>query len=248
VGDTTQVALVRRLSGGNLVLYVGAGTGRVDRLEPVELNTRNVGEVGQPVWLPGDPELGLLLVRGQLFTFRAAAIPLGAVDNAPTGITAFAVPPDARRLAYVQRGKLHVAALKRDGGLPTLGDGEEVPTSLTDLTAVGWSQQDWLVIAGKQRADSRVVVHDITVDGAAQAPPRDGEWGTKPVVHLVASADDPVNGRGGGQVMYVANGLAYELFSEQRLLTASDVAGATPSPGTSQTADAGAPTSPFFLD
>jgi hypothetical protein len=244
-GDTTLVAVVRRDTGGRAVLDVGAGVGRVDALQRID--DLRADSMSQPVWLPGDADTGLVVTGGRLRAFRSSAGPVRPVANAPSGITAFAVPPDARRLAYVLNGRLHVAPLLRVAGALSLGDPQPIPTTLTELTAVGWSQQDWLVIAGR-RADGLVALHDITVDGAAQATPRGGQFGTQPVEHLVASTDDPVDGRGAGQVMYMANGLTFEVFRQQRLLKADDVAGATSSPGAGETATAGGPTSPFFLD
>jgi hypothetical protein len=246
-GDRTLIALLRSGSGGRVVLDVGGASGRVDALSRVELPGQATGRaLGQPVWLPGAPETALVLVDGQLLAFRATGGAARQVQRTPGQITSYAVPPDGRRLAYVSGGRLYVAPLLRVGGTVAVGEPrQEVPTSLSTVTAVGWSQQDWLVVAGR-RSDTLVAFQDITVDGATQGTPRGGQFGTQLVSHLVASADDPANGRGAGQVMYmVANGLSYELYSQERQLTAADVAGPQSTTGT---AGAAGPTYPFYLD
>jgi hypothetical protein len=164
------------------------------------------------------------------------------VPGAPRDLTAIAVPPDGRRLAYVNDGRLYVAPLLRNGAAVTVGTPRRLPTRLVELTGVAWSSQERLVVAGS--ADGRVQLHELTVDGAVQKP-RTGPLGTTPVTHLVAAPDDPSDGSGEGEVLYEAGGLTYELYAQQRRLGAVDVAGAqadqNPQPGAN-------PTSPFFLD
>lgn len=240
-GGRMAVALVRTMPGGRRVLEVGGGDRSVPALERVALPS---GSIGQPVWVPGDPTTGMITVGGRLFVFRSTGVAPRPVDDSPTEITAFAIAPDARRMAYVRKGRLYIVSLPRAGNAITVGESQQVPTTLSELSAVGWSQQDWLLIAGRQ-PDGLVTLVDITVDGAAQAAPRGGSYGTQPVVHLVASPDDPVNGRGGGQAMYVVNGLAYDLFSQSRQLKQEDILGPVPSAGAG--AGAADPTFPFFL-
>lgn len=244
VAGRMAIALVRTGPGGQVVLDVGGGNDSVPDLTRTDLRARTVS---QPVWLPRDPDTGLIVADKALVSFRSAGGSVRRVQNSPTGITAFAVAPDGYRLAYIADGRLFVAPLTRISGDVTVGEPRAVPTTLSQLTAVGWSQQDWLLIAGRQTADGLVALRDITVDGAVQAdPPRGGQYGTQAVVHLVASTDDPVNGRGAGEAMYVANDLAYEVFSQSGLLTAADVGG--PSPSVAPGAGAANPTYPFFLD
>lgn len=246
--DEWSLAALVRATGDRLQLNVAGVPGPLASFRRITLPA---GPVGQPVWLPGDDHIGLLTVGGRLYSFRSASGSVDLVPGAPAGITAFSVPPDGRRLAYVSQGRLYVAPLLHTGGSGggrptrqpvTVGGPREVSTALTALTAVGWSQQDWLVVAGQQ-ADGLVGFQDVTVDGAVQGEPRVGQFGTQSVVHLVAATDDPVTARGPGQVMYVANNnLAYELFSQPRRLTADDVA----EPPANQAAEAD-PTYPFFL-
>jgi hypothetical protein len=66
------------------------------------------------------------------------------------------------------------------------------------------------------------------------------------VNHLVASTDDTSDEPGAGQVMYMSSNLAFELFSQPRLLEPTDVAGADASPASPTPAQAN-PTYPFFL-
>jgi hypothetical protein len=240
-GDRTLVALLRE-NGRQVVLDVGGGEGEVKALERTELRAASVS---QPVWLPGSPDTGIVVADGKLRTFRSSGGPLGDVQNAPEKVSYAAVPPDGRRLAYVAGGRLFVAPLVRVDGGVAMDEPVEVPTTLTALTAVGWSQQDWLVVAGR-RGREPVVLQDITVDGAVQGEPRGGQLGGDPVNHLVASTDDVTDEPGAGQVMYMSSNLAYELFTRPTLIEPTDVAGANASPASPSPVQAN-PTYPFFL-
>ncbi|HYN93348.1 MAG TPA: LpqB family beta-propeller domain-containing protein [Pilimelia sp.] len=246
-GERSYTAVVRAVPGGRVVLESGAGTPTA--MGPLSRAGITGQAMSRPVWLRATGGTGLVVVDGVLHSFTAAGAGTPLVDGAPRGITAMSVPPDGRRLAYVvNRQQLFVAPLLIEGGGVRLGKGRQVvPTSLTEVAGVGWSQQEWLAIAGRQ-ADGRVGLYDITVDGAIQEP-RSGRSSNAAVAHIVALTDDPSDGLPApGQVMYVANGLAYELYQQDpQRLTAAEVVGA-PSPSPQQGATPANPTAPFFVD
>ncbi|HWG99399.1 MAG TPA: hypothetical protein VNV66_08760 [Pilimelia sp.] len=221
----TVAALVRGGPGGRPVLDVITMAGPGGASERRIVFDRRVRQLGPPAWLAGG-RVGLIVADGRVYSF-SAELPAARPLDLPGGVTAIAVPPDGRRLAYLRSGRLYVAALVREDPVVNVGLPRPVPTSLGRLTGVGWSQQDWLVVAGK-RADGRLAFVDLTVDGAVESAQRGQGQGTADVSHLAAATDDPTDGSGAGQVMYVANQLAYVLFSDEKQLTAADLAGGQP--------------------
>jgi hypothetical protein len=243
-GDRTRVALLRRVNTGQVALEVGVVTKPEDKLQRTTLPATAPNRVGQPVWLPGSPDTGLVLAGGRLRTFRASGGATPLLANVPKEVTSFAVPPDGRRLAYIARGRLYVAPLIWEGRTVRAGEPDVhllVPTTTVQLTAVAWSQQTSLAVAG-DRSQEDNGIEDITMDGAVGDSPRGSTPGRQPITHLVASTDDPSNGPGAGQVLYVVGDLAYELFTESIQLTAEDVAGADGS------RPADFPTYPFYVE
>jgi hypothetical protein len=234
-------ALVRSTPGKGQVLDIAAGGGAVlEHVRTIDLDGRKVSQV---IWLPGSDGAGFVIVGGTLKRFAASGLHLEDVRGAPQGITAAAVPPDGRRLAYITANRrVFVASLTRDDSSVSIGRTQEVPTALAEPSGVAWSQESWLVVAGRL-ADRRTALFDLTVDGALRDDRTADELGEAKVTHLVALTDDPGDAAAPGRVMYVANGVAYDLFSEPRKLTSEDVSGPSPAPGTTDS-----PTAPFFLD
>jgi hypothetical protein len=239
------MALFRAGRRGRVTLELGAAPGPVSRLVPTKLTAASAASVGQPVWLPGSRDTGLVVVGSKLLRFQVGKTTVVGVDGAPDEVSAFAIPPDGRRIAYVSGGRLWVAPLLRPGGDLIVGDGIQVPTTMADLTAVGWSQQDWLIVAGRNAAGYGF--EDISVDGAVRGLPRTASL-TDPVTHLVAYTDDPFDAAGVGQVLYEGGAdRAYEMFGEARRLDPAEVEGAPVSPP----APGGVPDypkSPFYLE
>jgi Lipoprotein LpqB beta-propeller domain len=226
-------ALVRTTINGRLQLSVGAG-------DDYKAVGGSFGEMSRPTWLAGSAEVGLVVADGRLYQFRRDSLKLAAV--ALTGsagrTTAVAAPPDGRRVAYVRGGHLYVAVF---GGQSKLAPPVEVPSPLRSVTAVAWSGQDRLVIAGR-RADRTTALVDVSVDG--------GYLGTEVtlpagVSHLVAYPEKPNTASEDRRVMYqLQNGRSYESFFSQEEIIAADVAGIDPAAQRS----AIRPAAPFFLE
>jgi hypothetical protein len=245
VGGQNLVALFRAGRDNRVALDLGAAPGLVSGVVRTKLTARSPASVGQPVWLPGSRDTGLVVVDSKLLRFQAGKTAVTGVEGAPDEVSAFAIPPDGRRIAYVSGGRLWVAPLLRSDGRLAVGDGVQMPTTMADLTAVGWSQQDWLVVAGRDAVGYGF--EDISVDGAVRGLPRNASL-TGPVTHMVASTDDPFDAAGVGQVLYEGLGdRAYEIFGEAVRLDPAQVEGAPASP----LAPGGVPDypkSPFYLE
>jgi hypothetical protein len=237
--DQLVGALVRSTANGRLRLWVGEGN----------LYTAVGGsfaEMSRPTWLPsvalaGSGEVGLVVADGRLYQFRRGSPDLGAV--ALTGsagrTTAVAAPPDGRRIAYVRGGRLYVAAF---AGPSKLDLPVEVPSPLRAVSAVAWSGQDRLVIAGT-RADGATGLADVSVDGGYLG--REVKLGAVSVSHLVAYPENPNTGSEDRRVMYqLQNGVSYELFASSAEITAKEVAGVDKAAQNSPSH----PTAPFFLE
>jgi hypothetical protein len=243
VGGQNLIALFRYARDGRVTLEVGAAPGLVS-LVRTKLTAESAQSVGQPVWLPGSRDTGLVVVDQELLRFQAGTDAVARVKGVPDRVSAFAIPPDGRRIAYVSGDRLYVAPLLRSDNDVSVGPPTQVPTTMADPTAVGWSQQDWLVVAG--RTEAGYGFEDITVDGAARDLPRNASL-TGPVTHLVASTDDPSDAAGGGQVLYEGGAdRAYEIFREADRLDPAEVAGppVSPAPG----GVPAYPKSPFYLE
>jgi hypothetical protein len=245
VDGQNLIALFRSARDGRVTLEVGAAPGLVSKMLPTKLTAESPQSVGQPVWLPGSRDTGLVVVNQKLLRFQAGKDAVARVRGVPDRVSAFAIPPDGRRIAYVSGDRLYVAPLLRSDKDISVGPPTPVPTTMADPTAVGWSQQDWLVVAG--RNDEGYGFEDITVDGAARDLPRNASL-TGPVTHLVASTDDPSDAAGGGQVLYEGGAdRAYEIFRDASRLDPAEVAGAPVSPAAPGGVPA-YPKSPFYLE
>jgi Lipoprotein LpqB beta-propeller domain len=165
-------------------------------------------------------------------------------------VTAFAVAPDGRRIALVvSPAKVYLAALTFEGGVLGVWQPHLVstqppsePTGLVDVTGVGWSREDWIVVAGRTGAGSALV--EVTVDGARAERLVPTALESLTVTGVVALPQSPVNGSP-GFVMIESNDGVYKVFSKDisRLLPS------TPSPSPSGKPPAQPPrvSAPFFL-
>lgn len=242
--DDYVAALVRR-SGGRQRLWVGW------RHPDGGVSFRAVGDaftsMGRPQWLPGRAgQVGLIVADGRLYRFERDAGGLTPVNVPGAGVTAMAVAPDGHRIALLAGGRLRVAPVTGDQNeLQALGPMRDLPTMLTRLAGVGWSQQDRLVVAGRLPG-GQTGFTEVTADGAMEDQ-RGGEIGNTKVSQLVAFVDNPEVSGNVAMVLYEADSRAYQLSgSVVEQISAADVAPdpkATAPPPADQP-----PTAPFFLD
>ncbi|MEU4219809.1 LpqB family beta-propeller domain-containing protein [Actinoplanes sp. NPDC026623] len=208
------------------------------------------GTVGQPVWAitsedPHIPAVGLVTVGGRLYSFASdgSAVAAVGVPGAITGITAVAVAPDGRRIALAAGGKVFIAALATNGDGVQVRQSRHILTSpLRRVTALDWSSETWLTVAGGRADRNRVAIFEVTIDGT-QVSARLDDIGTTNVSYLTAYPVGPTAGKGSSDnVAYVANGAAFDVqFAPARIL-AGDLAQPSANPPSGV-----APTAPFFL-
>jgi hypothetical protein len=248
-GQRRFAALVVNV-GNRQELRVGAATlGEQADLARISLPA---GATGQPVWAitsadPQLPAVGLISIGGRLYSFDSAGSRLAVVAGpVPSGITAVAVSPDGRRIALVAApGRVSIASLA------TSGDGVQVSQSrqilappLRQVSAVDWSSEAWLTVAGARADRNRVAIFDMALDGT-EVSPRVEDIGTENVSYLAAYPVGPTVAVGkdsSDNVAYVANGAAFDLPSGPVRITVGDLAGPVVNPPSGVV-----PTAPFFL-
>ncbi|BEL09744.1 hypothetical protein Q0Z83_079350 [Actinoplanes sichuanensis] len=234
-------------SGKNERLRVGsAGTGGQVALK--EIPGLPAG-LGNPVWAitPDDDAaaaVGLIIAGGRLWRFRADGGPAQEVSTSGTaGITAITVAPDGHRVAMVVGGRLYRAVLNVSGdGLAFTGL-QQVFTPLTSLTAVDFSGEGWLAVAGTRRDKNRTSIVYTSIDGAlkSQVLP---DIGNETVTYLSAYPANPRHSLNSlGAVLYSTGKNAWEALSSGVQITAKDMAGPSGEPRPEVV-----PEAPFFLN
>lgn len=227
-------------SGRDRYLRVGAGIGAVNEVIRVG---GTYTSMSRPVWLKGsDPAhpVGLVVADGRLYRFgldgRMTEMP---VPNLPGSITAVAVALDGHRIAVISGGALYVAALAIDGDSVAIGGVRRLVGSLHELSAVDWSEENFLLTAGLN-GDGRVEIHQISVDSGL-AEPVVSQVPADTVSHLAAYPTNPIVSTVAGNPMYEGNGVAYA--AGQRI----DRSQVGPVEGLPAPPESGNPTAPFFL-
>jgi hypothetical protein len=212
----------------------GAPLGQQLALKKVKLD----GPLGQPVWAvtPQEPPggaIGLITSNGKLYSFGAGGGSAQQIDwpgGGPPAITTVAVAPDAHRVALIVGGKLYLSVLLTGGDGLQLGPPQQIQTPMTALTAVDWSSEGWLVIAGTAANNSRVAIMDMTMDGA-QVNTRLPDLGTEPVSYLTAYPADPTGDRQtSDSVAYATNSGAYDALADATKITVADLSGQVANP------------------
>ncbi|HEX6497826.1 MAG TPA: LpqB family beta-propeller domain-containing protein [Micromonosporaceae bacterium] len=239
--DRQVAALVRSAPNGRVSLEIGrASRDGGSAYQDTRLSAR---AMSRPVWFNG-PNGRLLFVAadGVLYLCTVTASCRPATPDGVTGVSAVAVAPDARRLALVAGGKMYVAAIAHSNATVAVMSPRLVPTGLTAQTAVAWSEEDRLVVAGR---DGETVLSEVTVDGGVRKllP----KLGTVTVTQLTAYVDDPSDGPALGSVMLQSTpARAYEVFNTMVLA----IQAPQPKPAPSGGGEAPAPvvSAPFFPD
>jgi hypothetical protein len=238
-------ALVVKDGGRDALRVAAARIGELAALKKVTLS----GALGRPVWAVTPEETksgatGLITADGRLYSFNAdggKARPL-EWPGGPGQITAVAVAPDAHRLALVVGGQLYLAVLATGGDRLQISGLRPIRTPIKTLTAVDWSSEAWLVVAGTRVDKGRVAIMDVSIDGMLQSA-RLPDLGSEPVTSLTAYPASPVSGRQSSEsVAYVQNGAAYNALTDPVRITVGDLAEPVANPPAGV-----APTEPLFL-
>lgn len=192
----TYVALVVTDSKGQPALRVGsASTG-----DPANLQMIAPGKpIGRPVWAVSPPvgradgTVGLVPAGGKLYSFAPDGTGLTRVawpGGNPGPITSVAVAPDARRVALVAGGRLYLSTISNDDGVQLTPPVQIQMQLLNRLTAVDWTSESSLVVAGARIDNSRSAISDVSIDGAVQTL-RLGDLGDVSINYLIASPASP---------------------------------------------------------
>jgi hypothetical protein len=209
------------------------------------------GNLGYPVWasLAGDDTanaVGLIIANGSLYSFAADGKPARPIDAVlPAPVTSVSVAPDGRRVALTAGGKLYRTVLTTNGDQVGLGGTMErvQPRDMTEITAVAWGAEGSLTFAG-QRADHRVTIRDVSIDGSTQQNRLEADSiGSSPVTYLTTDPISPLmplNQVAPASCMY--GNVAYDLSRDTDEIKVSALATppATPPAGPR-------PVYPFFL-
>jgi hypothetical protein len=229
-GVHTAAALVTR-HGQQFQLRVGDGSRPFTTSKPY-------AEMGRPILLKAPMNAGLVVINKRLYQFtldggEPEPVPVPELDGK---ITYVGAAPDGRRAAVVAGGKVYVVGLQRGKKIEAMPP-RLMPTRVRDATALDWSDETQLIVAGT--VDAKPVLWHASLDGAIETEHTPDVGGT--VKHLVAYPADPVTGDRARQLMYERNGAAYDLAGDDELVEAGEVVGA---PGEF---DPTRVTAPFFL-
>lgn len=237
-GLLTAAALVVQDAGRyrlRLVSAVGDGA------RPAQTTAESFASMGRPVWLKAPLHEGLVVADKRLYRFTIdGAMQRIDVPNVPGEITDVSAAPDGRRIAVVASGRVYVFSLARtDGKLVVLGETpRQLPITVRDVSAVDWSEEAKLVVAGTG-PDDKPAVWEVSIDGAFEKSQFTDTGGR--VGHLVAYPDDAVSPSLSSTVMYAREGAAFDLAGDKPGIEARDVMGADGEVDLSRV------TAPFFL-
>ncbi|GID98185.1 LpqB family beta-propeller domain-containing protein [Amorphoplanes digitatis] len=246
-GDRRFAALVVDAGARQELRVAAAPAG--EQAEPARVSLPG-GSTGQPVWAitsedPHIPAVGLITVGGRLYSFASDGSPVAAVavPGASSGITAVAVAPDGRRIALAAGGRVFIASLATNGDGVQVRQSRHILTSpLRQVTALDWSSETWLTVAGARADRNRVAIFEVTLDGT-QVSARLDDIGTANVSYLAAYPVGPTAGKDSSDnVAYVANGAAFDVQYGPIRIIVGDLAEPVANPPSGV-----APTSPFFL-
>jgi hypothetical protein len=232
-----RAAVVKTNADGERVLQVGEGQQTVTALRSVP----SLRPSSRPVWLPRPDGVGLVAAGGGLYKFEANG---GASRLTLTGVegsvTAVAVSPDGSRLGVIAGGRLYIVPVAGAGPAVQPQRARLLNTSLSRLTAVAWSQENRLVVAG-DRATGRTELVDVTADGGIENP-RVTDAGGR--VEVIATyPDNLVSSAPAQPVMYEAASLAFRAGSPPDQIGRDEI-GDLPEPSPPPT---GSLTSPFYV-
>jgi hypothetical protein len=208
------------------------------------------GTLGRPAWAvtaDNDPQgaVGLITANGKLYSFAPGGSAASQVEwqGEPGAITAVSVAPDGYRVAIVAGGRLYRATLDTSGDTVALGTPERLfPPIFSQVTAVAWSSETYLAVAGAAADGQRYTVVDVSVDGALKYI-RISDAGGEAVTYLTAYPANPTSHRDNADTeSYETAGAAWYVSSAPVKIPTGDLVGApTNAPG-GQT-----PTAPFYL-
>ena len=241
-GVRTAAALVTR-QAGRFKLRVVSAVG--DGAHPAS-ESKAYATMTRPVWLKAPMKVGLVVADGNLYQFTLDSGELKRVDGLPSGfegkITGVSAGPEGRRIALVVNGQVYVCGISRGEG--ETGDVEAtegamaVPTTLRSISAVDWSDEAKIVVAGIE-TEGKHSVAEVSLDGAIEEEQVNDTGDV--VTQLVAYPNDPLRAAVRTNIMYSRDGAAFDLEGTKQAIESGEVVGA------SGEVVPGQVTAPFFL-
>ncbi|MDI6098309.1 hypothetical protein QLQ12_06800 [Actinoplanes sp. NEAU-A12] len=207
--------------------------------------------MGHPIWAitpesGADGAIGLIVADGQLWRFAVQGGPAQPVSWPGLGgpITAITVAPDGHRVALTAGGRLYRAVLTVSGDGLALTGLQQLATPFSSVSAVDFSSEGWLTVAGVRRDTERVSIMGVSVDGGLRSEVLP-DMGKEPVTYVTSYPAHPVTGRqNSGAVLYSTGRRdAWEALSTAVPIDAGDLAGTTGEPRPDVV-----PEAPFFLN
>jgi hypothetical protein len=207
--------------------------------------------MGNPVWAitpaeGADGAFGLIVAGGRLWRFSAEGGPAQEVAwSSPSGaITAITVAPDGHRVALVVGGRLYRAVLNVSGNGMALTALEQIFSPYSVVTAVDFSSEGWLAVAGVLPVTQRISITYLTIDAALTAPVLENMGKEDRVTYLTTYPANPITRLNSvGTVLYSTGPNAWEALSSPRQILADQLAGPTGEPRPEVV-----PQAPFYLN
>jgi hypothetical protein len=120
----------------------------------------NRAVIKRPVFLPDSDDSVVVVADNRLYAVSGVDGAAAEIPRAGTSVTSVSVSPDGRRVAYVNNKELFVASLTVANN--ALGPPRQILKGQISATAVAWTSESWLAVAGEGAALWRV-----TADGVA---------------------------------------------------------------------------------
>jgi hypothetical protein len=207
--------------------------------------------LGYPVWaiIPAEGAegaFGLIIAGGRLWRFRAQGGLAQEVSwSSPSGaITAITVAPDGRRVALVVGGRLYRAVLNVSGNGMALTALQQIFTPFSLVTAVDFSSEGWLAVAGVLPVDQRISITYLSIDAALQDSELEDMGKEDRVTYLTTYPANPSTRLNKvGTVLYSTGPNAWEALSSPVQILAKELAGPTGEPRPDVV-----PQAPFYLN
>lgn len=239
-GQEATLAMVHRTEEGPFQLSIATANGIL------ETDLTAARAMSRPAWLRHPPGTGLVAADGTLYRFTAGetAVHEVIVPGLSGDITALSVAPDGRRLALVADGEVWVASLVRRDDRIGVNQPQRLPTAFTDVSGVAFIQENWIAIIGRDPDEDRIVLAEVTVDGAYEQELPNGDLGApQTVANLVGYPGDPDSFNPRGSLMYEFEGYAvrYDYPRGPSKIQVEEL-------GTEPPAEDAEPQAPFFAE
>ena len=218
VNHDRAAALVRSVGGKQQQLWLG----NPDKGDPGrQVPALTAKSISTPAWVSWPSPGVFVAADGGLFYVPAGTGAGGRIDLSADGfgatVSAVAAAPDSRRIAFVASGHVYVTTVLTGSGAPVVTAPRAVPTDLADITAVAWSRENRIVVAGRRAGAS--TLEEVSIDGVGVDVLPLTNLANLTVTRLVGYPRSPLSGPGlsglQGFLMIEASNRAWRVFTDQ---------------------------------